>query len=55
MNLQTVVILVKTDNKFDKVVALNEELREDNFYGKLIIHYEAGVPQRVVVENSIKL
>lgn len=52
---QTLVVLVRTDDPWDKVTALNAELRSDNFYGEVVLKYESGVPRRLLVTENIKL
>jgi hypothetical protein len=54
LSYQFIVARVNSDDPVDKLLALNAEFKEHNFYGKVLLIYEAGVITRVLPEENVK-
>ena len=54
MSYQFVVARVNSDDPVDKLLALNAELTSNNFYGKVLLIYEAGKITRALPEENVK-
>jgi len=55
MTRQTLVSLVKTEDPWDRVTVLNQELRDDNFSGRVVLEYECGVLKEAEVAERLRL
>ena len=54
LSYQFVVVQVNSDDPVDKFLALNAEFKANNFYGKVLLIYEAGVITRALPEENVK-
>jgi hypothetical protein len=54
LSYQFIVAQVKSDDPVDKLLVLNAEFKEHNFYGKVVLIYEAGRITRVLPEENVK-